>query len=133
MFLSGDFPPHSPIGASEGEWFCIFVLIAGCIFVVACMCYEFDRRLNALISTQRTLIFHYFRLDLANTFSAVGGSLFGLAIASLTLLEAAELTEALKVCLPPLPRPLFFSNVSGPSLERRAPTPRVVACARSLG
>jgi len=45
-----------------------------------------DRRLDALVSNQRTLIFQYFRLALANTFSGVGGSLFGLAIASLTLL-----------------------------------------------
>lgn len=48
--------------------------------------HELDLRLDALISNQRTLIFQYFRLALANTFSAVGGSLFGLAIASLTLL-----------------------------------------------
>ena len=48
--------------------------------------HELDRRLDALISNQRTLIFQYFRLALANTFSAVGGSLFGLTIASLTVL-----------------------------------------------
>lgn len=41
-------------------------------------------------SSQRTLIFQYFRLSLANTFSAVAGSLFGLAIASLTLLTRCQ-------------------------------------------
>jgi putative ATP-binding cassette transporter len=46
-----------------------------------------DRRLDALTANQRNLVFHYFRLSLANTFSSVGGSLFGLAIASLTLLS----------------------------------------------
>mmetsp|Transcript_38562 Transcript_38562/g.101741 ORF Transcript_38562/g.101741 Transcript_38562/m.101741 type:complete len:609 (-) Transcript_38562:800-2626(-) len=46
---------------------------------------ELDKRLDALVVNQRSLIFQYFRLGLANTFSGVGGSLFGLLIASLTL------------------------------------------------
>ena len=47
--------------------------------------YELDLRLDSLVANQRVLIFQYFRLGLANTFSGVGGSLFGLTIASLTL------------------------------------------------
>ena len=42
--------------------------------------------LDDLVTHQRALIFHYFRLSLANSFSAYGGSLFGLAIASVSLL-----------------------------------------------
>ena len=44
-----------------------------------------DIRLDALVANQRDLIFQYFRLGLANTFSGVGGSLFGLTLASITL------------------------------------------------
>ena len=62
--------------------------------------HELDRRLDLLVSNQRTLIFQYFRLALANTFSAVGGSLpWAHTMPSVHSALNAALTAAVHYCV----------------------------------